>query len=89
MALISVEVVWATPEQQQLVELQLAPGSTVEAAIEQSGFYRRFAGQGLESADVGIWGRVVPRAHTLNDGDRVEIYRPLRMDPREARRQRV
>ncbi|MDX1508923.1 MAG: RnfH family protein [Woeseiaceae bacterium] len=89
MALISVEVVWATPEQQQLVALQLAPGSTVEAAIEQSGFYRRFAGHGLESADVGIWGRVVPRTHTVEDGDRVEIYRPLRMDPREARRQRA
>ena len=89
MATISVEVVWATPDCQDLVELQLRDGSDVEAAIERSGFYDRYPGQGLRSADVGIWGQVVPRTHRLSSGDRIEIYRPLLMDPREARRQRV
>lgn len=86
---ISVEIVWATPERQVLVELQVARGSSVEAVIEQSGFYERFDGEGLRSADVGIWGQVVPRTHAVSDGDRIEIYRPLLMDPREARRRRV
>lgn len=89
MATINVELVWATPEQQALVELAVAPGSDVESVIEQSGFYTRFPDAGLRSAEVGIWGQVVPRTHAVSAGDRIEIYRPLLMDPREARRQRA
>ena len=86
---ISVEVVWAMPDRQELIELSVPAGSSIEHAIEVSGLYQKYPDRGLESADVGIWGQVLPRSHRVADGDRIEFYRPLQMDPREARRQRV
>ena len=83
---ISVEVVFATPERQRLVELDVEQGATVADAIGRSGLADRFSGIDLDALAVGIWGRTVERDHVLRDGDRVEIYRPLSMDPREARR---
>ena len=85
-AMIVVEVVWADAEEQSLLEIEVAAGSRVGDAIERSGIYARHPGRGLETAEVGIWGRVVSRDARLEDGDRIEIYRPLQLDPREARR---
>jgi uncharacterized protein len=86
---VQVEVVFALPEEQVLVALRLEEGSTVEDAIAASGLYERFPGHDLKSFDTGIWGRVVARTHILRTGDRVELYRPLRLDPRDARRERA
>ncbi len=61
--------------------------STVADAIRASKLSQRFPDVDFDVLDVGIWGRVVARDHRLADGDRVEIYRPLEIDPREARRQ--
>ena len=83
---IEVEVVFATSERQELVGLKLPPGSTVDDAIRESRLHERFPSQDLSGLEVGIWGRVVARDRLLEAGDRVEIYRPLHMDPREARR---
>ena len=85
---LQVEVVWATKDAQEIVELLVADGQTVEGAIRESGIYDKYPRNSLEDADVGIWGRVVSRDTRVRDGDRVEIYRPLEMDPREARRLR-
>lgn len=84
-----VEVVYAAEDRQLLTEVEVAAGSTVEQVLRQSGIYERFPNEPLRECDVGIWGQCVSRAAGVNDGDRVELYRPLRMDPREARRLRA
>ena len=86
---IRVEVVWATKEAQEIVELLVDEGQTVEGAVQASGIYDKYPRDGLEDAEVGIWGKIVSRDTRVRDGDRVEIYRPLLMDPREARRLRA
>ena len=83
---IDVEVVFGIPEQQRLVSLRLQSGATVADAIEKSDFAREFADHDLSSLSVGVWGHLAARDAVLSAGDRVEIYRPLQMDPREARR---
>jgi len=78
---ISVEVVVAFPEHQTLRRVELPSGSTVGDALAASGVN--------ETGKVGIYGKVVPAGTVLADGDRVEIYRALRADPKEARRARA
>ena len=70
------------------VNLQLAPGATVADALRQSGLQARHPGLALDALPVGIWGAFCERSDALRDRDRVELYRPLRVDPKEARRQR-
>jgi hypothetical protein len=84
--MLTIELVYATRQRQELVELIVEAGRTVGQVIEASGLYELFPDQGLESADVGVWGRSAVRSQSVRDGDRIEIYRPLLMDPREARR---
>jgi len=86
MCTITVEVAFALAERQQLVRVAVAPGTTVIAAIERSGIAGQFPAQDLSSCRLGIWGRLVDAAQVLQDGDRVELYRPLNIDPRDARR---
>lgn len=83
---IEVEVVYALTERQALVAIKLPQGATVGDAIDQSGIARKFPEHDLSACRVGIWGRLVDHGQLLQDGDRVEIYRPLEIDPREARR---
>ena len=86
---LRIEVVYATPQQQQLLSLNVAPGTTVAEAIALSAIARHFPEDDLASLRCGIWGRDLPGETVLRDGDRVEIYRALHMDPREARRLRA
>lgn len=86
---IAIEVVYARPDRQALISLRVPIGSKLEAALEASGIYEQFPGDELQTCPTGIWGRPVPRTHPLAEGDRIELYRPLRIDPREARRQRA
>jgi uncharacterized protein len=82
---ITVEVAYAEPERQWLLRLELPHQATVEAALAE--FRARLADLVLpERFQVGIYGQVVARSRRLASGDRVEIYRPLREDPRETRR---
>lgn len=83
---IEVEVAYALPNSQVLIRLRLPAGSVVADAIAAAALARRFPDHDLATAAVGIWGHVVSRADRLRDGDRVEAYRPLKIDPREARR---
>ena len=83
---VRVVVCYADPTCQECVELDLAPGATVADAIEQSGLPGRVPSLDLARHAVGIWGRVVSLATNIHEGDRVEIYRPLAADPRDARR---
>ena len=86
---MQVEVVFALPERQVLRTLELQDGSTVGDAIAGSRLAGDFPEIDLEQLQTGVWGRPVERSHVLTDGDRVELYRPLAMDPREARRLKV
>ena len=85
---ISVEVCYARADVQAVAALKLAPGTTAGDAVKQSGLARRFPE--LDGTQpLGIYGRRVADDHVLQDGDRVEIYRPLTVDPKEARRRRA
>ena len=70
------------------VELLLAPGATVADALRASGMPARHPQFDLGSMPVGIWGAFCDRGDVLRDRDRVELYRPLRVDPKAARHQR-
>ena len=89
MTSIRVEVVYALPDQQVLVALELEPGACVRHAILGSGILQRFPEVDLERTSVGIFGKVTGLDTPLADGDRVEIYRPLAVDPKDARRVRA
>ena len=83
---MQVEVVFALPERQLLKCVDLPAGSTVADAIERSDIADAFPGVNLDGLQAGIWGSPAERNRLLREGDRVELYRPLAMDPREARR---
>lgn len=83
---IAVEVVFALPERQELIGLQVVPGTTIAEAIDLSGIAARFPDEDLGNCECGVWGRPAGRDRELQDGDRVEVYRPLSIDPRDARR---
>lgn len=84
---LSVEIAFATPERQCLVTLQVEAGTSVADAIDLAGIAAKFAAENLADLAVGIWGREVTRDYLLKHGDRIEIYRTLLIEPREARRQ--
>jgi len=86
---IRVEVVYALPLSQDCVELQLNPGGTVQEAIDESGILSRHPEITRTAIRVGIFGRRTALDASLGDGDRVEIYRALKADPKEIRRKRA
>lgn len=83
-----IEVAYADPDLQLLRSVDLPVGASVQEAIEASGILDALS-RGFVLTKVGLFGRVVSMTHVLIDGDRVELYRPLKLDPKEARRQRA
>lgn len=75
------------PGQVDTTVLELAAGTTLAQALAESGLLQRH-GLVLETVQAGVWSRVKPLDTVLRDNDRVEIYRPLTVDPKEARRLR-
>lgn len=86
---INVEVAYALPEKQIIRAVNVDAGTTIGAAIVQSGIMMDFSELELEDAKVGIFGKAAAMTTTLSDGDRVEIYRDLIADPKEVRRKRA
>ena len=86
---INIEVAYALPDKQALIQLTVEPGTTAMAAAEQSGIVDRFEGLTLEGAKLGVFGKAVPNTHVMSSGERVEIYRPLLIDPKEVRKARA
>ena len=86
---ISIEVAYATPAKQALLEVVIEHGTTVEQAIQASGIIKRFPEIDLAVQKVGIWNRTCKLSDLPKKGDRIEIYRPLIADPKEARRIRA
>jgi hypothetical protein len=87
--MVNVEVVYAKPEVQVTVKLAVEEGSTVESAIKASGMLERFPEIALSELNAGIFGIACKLDQSVREGDRIEIYRPLVHDPKEARRQRA
>ncbi len=85
---IRVEVAFAEPGRQFLRGLEIAAGSTLADAIAASGV-ADILDIDVDSLDAGIWSKPAARERVLVDGDRVELYRPLRIDPKDARRERA
>jgi putative ubiquitin-RnfH superfamily antitoxin RatB of RatAB toxin-antitoxin module len=82
----TVEVVYALRERQQVSRVRHAHGMTAIQAVEASGLLKVFPELAGSRLDLGVYGRVVQETQVLCPGDRVEIYRRLTADPREARR---
>jgi putative ubiquitin-RnfH superfamily antitoxin RatB of RatAB toxin-antitoxin module len=76
------------PRQVREWALDMPSGSTARQAIAQCGVLGEFADLALDALNVGVWGKRYSLAHKLKDNDRIEIYRPLRVDPKVARRER-
>lgn len=87
--MIEAEVVYALPGVQRRYTVQLPPGATVRDAIEASGVLDDFGDIDLAAARVGVFGRIVELGRPVATADRIEIYRPLTADPKEARRRRA
>lgn len=86
---INVEVAYARSEEQIVKEIKAVQGITVEEAINQSGIMDEFPEINLSVNKVGVFGKAAKLDTALHPGDRVEIYRPLIADPKEARKKRA
>lgn len=86
---IEIEVVYALPENQVTRQLNVPLGTTAEQAVEFSGIIHLFPEIDLLRNKLGIFGKLIKPGTTLRNRDRVEIYRPLIVDPKESRRQRA
>lgn len=87
--LFTIEVIYAKPDEQVLLTLTVPKGTCIEEAIEQSGLLARFPEIAVSDLKFGVFGVQCKQGSCLQDGDRVEIYRPLIQDPKDARRQRA
>lgn len=87
--MIQVEVAYALPHEQFVRQVEGEPGMTVQEAIEKSGILELHPEIDLAKNKVGIFGKAAKLDAVLYPGDRVEIYRPLIADPKEARKKRA
>lgn len=88
-ASIKVEVIYALPQRQELIRLDVPEGCTLREAVEKSGLPGKYPEIDLAKAKTGIYGKLSKADTVLRDRDRVEIYRPLIADPKEVRKQRA
>jgi putative ubiquitin-RnfH superfamily antitoxin RatB of RatAB toxin-antitoxin module len=88
-ATLRVEIAYAESQRAIVKVFHLSPGSRVADALELAARDPDLAALNLAGSAIGIFGRVVRPDQPLNDGDRLEIYRPLAADPKAARRARV
>lgn len=86
---VPVEVVYALPDRQEVVALSVVPGATLHDAISASGLLQRFPEIDLARQAVGVFGHARRLEDVVAPGDRIEIYRPLAVDPKELRRRRA
>ena len=86
---ILVEIAYALPEEQVIISIKVPTIFNVQQAIEKSGIQKKFPCIDLSKNKVGIFGKKTTLDHLLKDRDRIEIYRPLILDPKEMRRKRA
>jgi putative ubiquitin-RnfH superfamily antitoxin RatB of RatAB toxin-antitoxin module len=86
---IKIEVVYALPAEQLLLESEVPKGTTIAEAVKLSGILDKFPDIDLEKSKFGIFGKLSKPDTVLREKDRIEIYRPLIADPKEVRRKRA
>ena len=86
---IEIEIVYAYPTNYFFKKFTVEQGTSVQSAILQSGILQQYPDIDLRENKIGIFSRPIKLTETLNQGDRIEIYRPLLADPKEIRRQRA
>lgn len=88
-AALAIELVYAeSPQRLHHLALSLPAGSTVADALRASGWRELIGAEVIDGLKLGVWGRTCDPHAVLRDRDRIELYRPLQVDPKEARRQR-
>lgn len=89
--LLTVEVAYALPQQQKIISLQVSPQTTLFEAILLSKIANYFPEINLDTLSVGVFSKIEksPKTRLVQQGDRIEIYRPLLVDPKEARKARA
>jgi len=85
---LSVSVTYANPENPLWLKVQVPQGSTVEDAIRSSDLFTRYPDLDLTAIKVGIFGKTTDLEQPLNDGDRVELYSPITVDPKTVPRRK-
>lgn len=86
---INIEVAYALPDEQTIIPLQVDKNISINDAIIQSKILEKYTDIDLKKQKIGIFGKVIKKGTRLYAGDRIEIYRPLIADPKEARRKRA
>lgn len=87
--LVEIEVACAWPDKQVVRLLRVPVGTTARQALHRSGLADEFADLDTAASPLGVFGRTVPDSYVPCAGERIEVYRPLRVNPREARKQRA
>lgn len=83
---MKIGIAYALPQRQAWFDIEVPDGATIRDAIERSGILKQFPDIDLETQKVGVYGKLSPLNTVLNDGDRVEIYRPIICDPKTVPR---
>jgi len=88
---LNVEVAFALPNRQLVLPVRVKKGTSIYDAAVQSDICNQFQGLELEGSEMGIFGKLerFPKQRLAQEGDRIEIYRPLKIDPKEGRRLRA
>jgi putative ubiquitin-RnfH superfamily antitoxin RatB of RatAB toxin-antitoxin module len=89
MAALRIEIVYGNAEKQSVIELSVPPGTSAREAILHSNILNAWPEIQLEACKIGVFGKLVTLDYQLCDQDRLEIYRPLIVDPKKARKLRV
>lgn len=83
---MKVTIVYALPAKQTILSVEVEEGATVQQALDKSGILKRCPEIDLENQKVGVWGKVAALDTVLEDGVRIEIYRPITADPKTVKR---
>lgn len=82
---MQISVAYAEPDHQEWIELEAPEGITAEEAVTMSGILEKFPHLDISDKKLGVFGKPVKGDYVLREGDRVEIYRPLKADPKKSR----
>src|SRR5210317_1885138 len=86
---VHIEIAYATPHKQVILEQEVDAGTSPREAVIESKIDQYFSGIDKKNCDIGIFGKAIRPDHELENGDRIEIYRPLIADPKEVRKKRA
>lgn len=86
---VAIEVAFAAPEKQEVIQVEVPSGTLIRDAVRLSCIESHFPGYDLSALQVGVWSEVKPQAYVVQSGDRVEVYRSLITNAKDARRRRA